>query len=238
VTLQMCISYHDVHAWQMSCTEDEAKPFLDTVRKYIKRASRMPPTRAMFGVHREEYQFTLCMDDQSGTQAEAPMHQAFGILFSHVKESWTALFRTAFAILRVDSLTDLVLDIQPMWDERDTKAAEPSELAEALYGMPALRYLTLLRSPTLVCVVFMALAMGNPPPCPALSTLRLLYSDVWHSDADPAAFEAMLEGLRVRGQRLELLEIDEKHGAVPLNQADRVGRLEKLIELVHRVVLP
>jgi hypothetical protein len=43
--------------------------------------------------------------------------------------------------------------------------------------------------PTLIQPIFEALATGNPPPCPALTTLRLLRSHVWGSKVNLDVFE-------------------------------------------------
>jgi hypothetical protein len=186
------------------------------------------------------------MDSQAGVQPEAALYNALGVIFSHVRESWAVHLCAAITVLHLDALRDLVLDLRPMWDRADSKIAKSDALVEALRGMCTLQYLTLRKSPTLVGVMFEALASRYPPPCPSLKTLRLLHSDVWYNNANPVAFEvpmhagfqAVHAGLRARNQRLKLLEIDDKLPAVLPPKATMAERTKILAEFADHVVLP
>jgi hypothetical protein len=57
LVVRTCIAHDDTDtpSWKVQCTEDETRPFLETVHRYTERTGRARPSRAIFGSHHQSY---------------------------------------------------------------------------------------------------------------------------------------------------------------------------------------
>jgi hypothetical protein len=214
---------------------DETLAFLRDVRNCITSLHRQPGPRAIFSRHTDN-RYELITDYVTGTRSISSSSNLKLVYDNTYLVCAEAFLHTQAYFLK--DLIDLVID-------DGTNCLRPddsSSFHSALTGMPSLLYLSLHKSTFYVRPLFTALSnpnSGQSVVCPALTTLRILYCNVWGTGSLDR-FDFVYHHLRLRWMNSKMkfgkLEIDEI--ASVNNPSDKiVAKRKKDLSIVAENVL-